>query len=156
METTTYFFATPQQETAARHAIAELEKMGVYKRPIVTQVELAGPFYRAGGVSPAIRCETRRRLLPYPVRQLNRRGPLRVAEKAFARHSPAGRFVVAQHPEPKFVSLSQPQGGFCIECRRFEHKRKNRPINRRRELTIIKEIPSAISRLTTVLTICNQ
>ena len=41
------FFTTPQQETAARHAIAELEKMGVYKRPIVTQVEFAGPFYRA-------------------------------------------------------------------------------------------------------------
>ena len=28
----------------------------------------------SGGVSPAIRCQTRRRLLPYPVRQLIRRG----------------------------------------------------------------------------------
>ena len=41
------FFTTPQQETAARHAIAGLEKMGIHKRPIVTQVEFAGPFYRA-------------------------------------------------------------------------------------------------------------
>ena len=41
------FFVTPQQETAARHAIAQLEKAKKYNRPIVTQVELAGPFYRA-------------------------------------------------------------------------------------------------------------
>lgn len=41
------FFATPEQETAARHAIAQLEKAKKYNRPIVTQVEFAGPFYRA-------------------------------------------------------------------------------------------------------------
>jgi peptide methionine sulfoxide reductase msrA/msrB len=41
------FFATPEQETAARHAIAQLEKAKRYNRPIVTQVEFAGPFYRA-------------------------------------------------------------------------------------------------------------
>jgi peptide methionine sulfoxide reductase msrA/msrB len=41
------FFTTPEQESAARQAIAQLEKGGKYNRPIVTQVELAGPFYRA-------------------------------------------------------------------------------------------------------------
>jgi peptide methionine sulfoxide reductase msrA/msrB len=41
------FFTTPDQETAARQEIARLEKAGTYKRPIVTQVEFAGPFYRA-------------------------------------------------------------------------------------------------------------
>ncbi|HEY5706966.1 MAG TPA: bifunctional methionine sulfoxide reductase B/A protein [Terrimicrobiaceae bacterium] len=41
------FFTTPEQETAARQAIAQLEKAKKYNRPIVTKVELAGPFYRA-------------------------------------------------------------------------------------------------------------
>ena len=41
------FFTTPEQETAARDAIARLDEAGVHKRPIVTQVEFAGPFYRA-------------------------------------------------------------------------------------------------------------
>jgi len=39
------FFTTPEQETAARRAIANLQ--GKYNREIVTQVEFAGPFYRA-------------------------------------------------------------------------------------------------------------
>jgi len=41
------FFTIPQQEASARHAIARLEKEGTYRRPIVTQIELASPFYRA-------------------------------------------------------------------------------------------------------------
>ena len=41
------FFTTPEQETAARHAIAGLEKTGMHNRPVATQVEFAGPFYRA-------------------------------------------------------------------------------------------------------------
>ena len=41
------FFTSPSQEAAARRAIANLEETGKYRRPIVTQVELAGPFYRA-------------------------------------------------------------------------------------------------------------
>ena len=41
------FFTNPSQEAAARRAIAILEETGKYRRPIVTQVELAGPFYRA-------------------------------------------------------------------------------------------------------------
>jgi peptide methionine sulfoxide reductase msrA/msrB len=41
------FFTSPQQEAAARQTIANLEREGKYGRPIVTQVELAGPFYRA-------------------------------------------------------------------------------------------------------------
>ena len=41
------FFTNPSQEAAARRAIATLEETGKYRRPIVTQVELAGPFYRA-------------------------------------------------------------------------------------------------------------
>ena len=41
------FFTRPEQETAARQAIAALEKTGTHKRPIVTQVEFVGPFYRA-------------------------------------------------------------------------------------------------------------
>jgi peptide methionine sulfoxide reductase msrA/msrB len=41
------FFTSPSQEAAARRAIATLEETGKYRRPIVTQVELAGPFYRA-------------------------------------------------------------------------------------------------------------
>ncbi len=41
------YFTTPEQEASARHAIARLEEEGKYHRPIVTQVELAGRFYRA-------------------------------------------------------------------------------------------------------------
>jgi peptide methionine sulfoxide reductase msrA/msrB len=41
------YFTTPEQEASARDAIVRLEKDGKYRRPIVTQVELAGPFYRA-------------------------------------------------------------------------------------------------------------
>ena len=41
------FFTNPAQETAARQAIAEFERTGKYRRPVVTQVEFAGPFYRA-------------------------------------------------------------------------------------------------------------
>ncbi len=41
------FFTTPQQEAATRVKIARLEKDGAFRNPIVTQVELAGPFYRA-------------------------------------------------------------------------------------------------------------
>jgi len=41
------FFTTPGQEASARSAIAQLEIEGRFRRPIVTQVERAGPFYRA-------------------------------------------------------------------------------------------------------------
>ncbi len=42
------YFASPEQETAARKTIAALEKEGKFNgRPIVTEVALAGPFYRA-------------------------------------------------------------------------------------------------------------
>jgi peptide methionine sulfoxide reductase msrA/msrB len=41
------FFTTPEQETTARTTIAKLTKEKKFSNPIVTQVELAGPFYRA-------------------------------------------------------------------------------------------------------------
>ncbi|MEJ2009309.1 MAG: peptide-methionine (S)-S-oxide reductase MsrA [Acidobacteriota bacterium] len=41
------FFHTPEQETAARASKGELEKAGVYKRPIVTQIVPASDFWRA-------------------------------------------------------------------------------------------------------------
>lgn len=41
------FFTTPEQETQARESVAALEKSGEYKRPIVTQIALAGPYYPA-------------------------------------------------------------------------------------------------------------
>lgn len=41
------FFTSPEQEEAARATISRLEKSGAFPRPIVTQVDLAGPFYRA-------------------------------------------------------------------------------------------------------------
>ncbi|MDE3171123.1 MAG: peptide-methionine (S)-S-oxide reductase MsrA [Acidobacteriota bacterium] len=41
------FYQDEAQETEARAAKAALEKAGVFKRPIVTQVVPAGEFYRA-------------------------------------------------------------------------------------------------------------
>jgi len=41
------FFTTPEQETAARNAIAELAKSAAPGRPVVTQVDQAGPYFRA-------------------------------------------------------------------------------------------------------------
>ncbi|MGB7185865.1 MAG: peptide-methionine (S)-S-oxide reductase MsrA [Candidatus Acidiferrales bacterium] len=41
------FFHDAEQEAAARESIAALEKAGVFKRPIVTQIKPAGPFYPA-------------------------------------------------------------------------------------------------------------
>ena len=41
------FYHDAEQETEARESIAALEKSGIFKRPIVTQVVPAGPFYRA-------------------------------------------------------------------------------------------------------------
>jgi len=41
------FFHDPEQETAARDSKAILEKEGVFKRPIVTQIVPAARFYRA-------------------------------------------------------------------------------------------------------------
>jgi peptide methionine sulfoxide reductase msrA/msrB len=41
------FFMNPMQEAAAQQTISRLQQAGKYSRPIVTQVELAGPFYRA-------------------------------------------------------------------------------------------------------------
>jgi peptide methionine sulfoxide reductase msrA/msrB len=41
------FFTNSAQEAIARQKIAGLEQAGEYRRPIATQVELAGPFYRA-------------------------------------------------------------------------------------------------------------
>ncbi|MFZ0211599.1 MAG: peptide-methionine (S)-S-oxide reductase MsrA [Candidatus Acidiferrales bacterium] len=41
------FYHDAEQEAAAREAIAALEKSGVFKRPIVTQIKPASEFYRA-------------------------------------------------------------------------------------------------------------
>jgi methionine-S-sulfoxide reductase len=41
------FFTSPAQEAAARLKIAALEKTAAFRAPIVTQVDVAGPFYRA-------------------------------------------------------------------------------------------------------------
>ena len=41
------FFHDTQQETDAREAKAALEKAGIFKRPIVTEIVPAAPFYRA-------------------------------------------------------------------------------------------------------------
>jgi peptide-methionine (S)-S-oxide reductase len=41
------FYHDAEQEAAAREAVAALEKSGVFKRPIVTQIQPAGPFYPA-------------------------------------------------------------------------------------------------------------
>lgn len=41
------FYHTPEQETSARASKEELEKAGVYKRPIVTQIVPASDFWRA-------------------------------------------------------------------------------------------------------------
>lgn len=41
------FFTSPTQEAAARAKIASLESAGKFRNPIVTEVELAGPFYMA-------------------------------------------------------------------------------------------------------------
>jgi peptide-methionine (S)-S-oxide reductase len=41
------FYHDAEQEAAAREAIAALEKAHTFKRPIVTEVKPAGPFYRA-------------------------------------------------------------------------------------------------------------
>jgi peptide-methionine (S)-S-oxide reductase len=40
-------FHDAEQEAAAREAIAALDKSGVFKRPIVTQIVAASEFYRA-------------------------------------------------------------------------------------------------------------
>ena len=41
------FFHSPEQETAARASKQILEKSGIYKRPIVTQILPAAQFWRA-------------------------------------------------------------------------------------------------------------
>lgn len=41
------FFHTPQQEAAARASKEALERSGRYRRPIVTQILPAAPFWRA-------------------------------------------------------------------------------------------------------------
>jgi len=41
------FFHSPEQETAARQSLTRLQESGRFKRPIVTQVVPAAPFYRA-------------------------------------------------------------------------------------------------------------
>lgn len=41
------FFHDAEQETAARIAVRRLNEAGVYKRPLVTEIVRAGPFYRA-------------------------------------------------------------------------------------------------------------
>lgn len=41
------FYHTPEQEVAARASKEELEKAGVYKRPIVTEIVPASDFWRA-------------------------------------------------------------------------------------------------------------
>jgi peptide-methionine (S)-S-oxide reductase len=41
------FFHDADQEKAARDSKAGLEKQGVFRQPIVTQIQQAAPFYRA-------------------------------------------------------------------------------------------------------------
>lgn len=41
------FYHDADQEAAARDAVATLQKAGVFKKPIVTQIVPAAPFYRA-------------------------------------------------------------------------------------------------------------
>ena len=41
------FFHDAEQEAAAREAVAALEKSGVFKRPIVTEIKPASAFWRA-------------------------------------------------------------------------------------------------------------
>ena len=41
------FFQDAEQEAAARAAKQALERAGTFKRPIVTEIVAAGPFYRA-------------------------------------------------------------------------------------------------------------
>jgi peptide-methionine (S)-S-oxide reductase len=41
------FFNSPEQEAAARKVIDNLKDVGRFRRPIVTQVEPAGPFFPA-------------------------------------------------------------------------------------------------------------
>ena len=41
------FFHDPGQEKEARDSKAVLEQQGVFRRPIVTQIQAAGPFYKA-------------------------------------------------------------------------------------------------------------
>ncbi|MGB6877047.1 MAG: peptide-methionine (S)-S-oxide reductase MsrA [Candidatus Acidiferrales bacterium] len=41
------FVHDAEQEAAARESIAALEKSGIFKRPIVTQIKPASDFYRA-------------------------------------------------------------------------------------------------------------
>lgn len=41
------FFHDPEQEATARESKAALEKAGIFKRPIVTQIVPASEFYRA-------------------------------------------------------------------------------------------------------------
>jgi peptide-methionine (S)-S-oxide reductase len=41
------FWTTPEQEATARRVIAEVTKAGRFRRPIVTQVVKAGPFFAA-------------------------------------------------------------------------------------------------------------
>lgn len=41
------FFTTPEQETIARAVAAKIDKSGEWKNPVATQIEFAGPFYRA-------------------------------------------------------------------------------------------------------------
>ena len=41
------FFHTPEQQAAAQASKARLEQSGRFRRPIVTEITSAGPFYRA-------------------------------------------------------------------------------------------------------------
>ena len=41
------FFHDAEQEKEARDSKSMLEKQGVFRRPMVTQIQPAGPFYRA-------------------------------------------------------------------------------------------------------------
>jgi peptide-methionine (S)-S-oxide reductase len=44
---TVVFYHSPEQQAAASASKAELERAHTYRRPIATQIEPAGPFYRA-------------------------------------------------------------------------------------------------------------
>ena len=44
---TAIFYHSPEQQAAAKKSLVALDARGKFKRPIVTEITAAGPFYRA-------------------------------------------------------------------------------------------------------------
>ena len=69
------FFTTPRTGNRRPSRDRRTRENGSIQAPHRYTGRIRRTVLSSGGVSPAIRCETRWRLLPYSVRQLNRRGP---------------------------------------------------------------------------------